>query len=279
MSKIVSTGRTLFSEETYEKKKQERKRKMVLWSSLVLIVFVGLVLATRVSVVQIREIRVEGAQVITEEEVVRNVEDTLKGKYFLLVPKSNSLLYPGNEVRASLMREFPRFGAVELSLDGLQTLTIYVSERNPYALYCPSATRPQNALSCYFLDDTGFIFDEAPAFSGVVYFVYSSTPPIVEPKGQRFIEEGEFQNLKLFLTAVRDLRFEPVALDIGENESKMILMNGAYLLWNTHEDLNLLYQNLDAFLKSPTIQAEQDFLNNLSYLDLRTSNKIRWMLK
>ncbi len=278
MAKIVSTGRTLFSEETYEKKRQERKRKVVLWSALALMIFVGLVLATRISGIQIREIKVEGAQVITQEEVARNVRETLAGKYYLLVPKSNSLLYPGNEVRDNLSREFPRFNAVELSLDGLQTLTVYVAERKPFALYCATPA-PREVEGCYFLDDTGFIFDEAPAFSGVVYFVYSSFPAIEQPQGQRLLDETRFQNLTLFLDTVRHQGFDPVALQIGKEDSKLMLISGAYVLWNTQDDLNILYQNLEAFLESPTIKTQENFIENLSYLDLRTENKIRWMLK
>lgn len=277
--KIVSTGRTLFSEETYEKKREERKRKLVLWGSFLLILFVALILATRISGIQIKEIKVEGARVITSDEIARNVRETLEGKYYLLVPKSNSLLYPGDEIKENLLEEFPRFGAVELSLDGLNTITVYVSERNPYALYCPNASRPQDASSCYFLDDTGFIFDEAPAFSGVVYFIYSTDPAIENPKGKEFLEVSEFQNLTVFLDAVRGLGFEPTALQVGETESKLLLPDNAQILWNRKDDLNHLYQNLEAFMQNPAIQAETNFMGKISSLDLRTENKVFYRFK
>jgi hypothetical protein len=272
--KIVSKGNTLFSAETYDKKREERKRKFLLIFSGLLIVFVALILASQVEQFQIKEVEVEGAQVITEDEVEKSVKETLSGRYFWLVPKSNALLYSGEEIRENLLREFPRFSAVELSLDGAQTLVAYVAERDPFALYCPSATRPENASSCFFLDDTGFIFDEAPAFSGVVYFVYALADPLEDPEGKQFMPEDEFRSLSIFIEGIKTLGFEPMAVEVSDRERRLMLPAGATITWNADDNLTHLYANLEAFMNSETIQADKNFIDRVFSLDLRTENKV-----
>src|SRR3989344_3024651 len=59
---------------------------------------------------------------------------------------------------------------------------------------------------------------EAPAFSGTVYFIYSRTPEIIEPKGREFLPLEEFSPLAEFINGISKLGFEPVSADVGERD-------------------------------------------------------------
>ncbi len=279
MARIVSTGATLASPEFRNKKRKEKQRKYIIWSSVVTVTLVALVFVSRLESLLIKEVGVTGAHVITEEEVSRNVLETLSGHYLWLIPRANAALYPRSRVKENLMKEFPRFSSVALSLEGAKKLGVSVVERNPFALYCPSATRPDDASACFFLDNEGFIFDEAPAFSGTVYFVYAKDVPLQNPKGSLFMPKDEFQNLSQFVEAVERLGFEPLALELAEREVTILLPGEAKIVWEREADLTNIYSNIESFLNSKEIKEQPDFIEKLKLLDLRTRNKVFFRFK
>lgn len=278
MTKIVSTGRTLFSEENYQKRKQVRKKKMTFWAVVFLILLIAVVLVSRIGKFQVGEVRVEGAQVIPPEEIIKSVLESFSGNYFWLIPKSNVMIFPRGKVREDLFEKFPRFSSVELSLEDT-TLLAKVEERKPFALYCPSAERPEDAAACFFLDETGFIFDEAPAFSGTVYFVYSVLPTLENPKGSQLLPEENFRKLDAFIQALKKFGFEPIAVEVGSIETRLTLPHNSYVIWNSQDDLTLLYSNLEAFFNSEAIKSQPGFAAKLKSLDLRTENKVFYTFK
>lgn len=236
----------------YHNKRVREKRKKLIWIfSGILVLLIALVLVSRLSSFQIAKVKVEGAKVITNDEVERNVLVTLAGSYFWLVPKGNAAFYPREEVRASLMKEFPRFSSVGLNVEGENTLRVLVTEREPYALYCPPAEE-----KCFFLDKEGFVFDEAPDFSGVVYFIYETEVPA-----------EEFKNLSAFIENLSKLGFEPIRFE----DYGLTMKNGSHMFLPEKSDLGKLFSSLELFLRSPAVEKDK-----LSEIDLRTENKIFW---
>jgi hypothetical protein len=273
MARIISSGNTLFSPENYEKKKRERKRKLILWSSVLFVLLIILVVASRVERFKISAIEVLGARVITEEEITRSVRETLSGHYLWLVPRGNLALYPRPAVRNHLMKEFPRLSSVSTTLTGT-ALNVLVTERDPFALYCPDSNAP-----CFFLDENGFIFDEAPSFSGVVYFIYTKAVPIENPKGQELLPPDQFVKLARFIEDLPKLDLEPVTLVIKEEDLEVAMRNGLTLIWKADADVSVLYSNLEAFLTHEEIKSDPAFLEKVKLLDLRTENKVFYRFK
>lgn len=277
--KIVSTGTTLSTPEYFEKKKQARNRKFIVFSSVFVLLLAAAVLISRVESLLIKDVSIEGARVVTSEKIADSVKNTLASKYLWLVPKSNFAIYPRNEVKEELMKDFPRINFVALSTEGFERLVVAVVEREPYALYCPTEILSQDALACYFLDDTGFIFDKAPAFSGLVYMIFTSEVPIEEPLGARLLPVQEFASLKEFLSRLPSLGLKPVSLEIKERDYEAVNSTGSKLIWKRDNDAKLVLSNLEAFLKSDAIKTEENFLKKLSSLDLRTPNKVFYKFK
>ena len=272
--KIVSTGRTLFSPENYERKKKMKKRRAIIWSAGIFAILVALVIISRIGSLQISEIRTEGAKVISGEEIARVAKETLSGSYLWLVPRSNAAIYPRGAVKSDLMREFPRVSSVSLSLEGANSLFVTVTERDPYELYCPEL-----GAQCFFLDESGFIFDEAPDFSGVVYFIYTKDAPIENPKGNEFLPSEKFVPLARFVERLPELGFEPVSLTLKDRDAELVMRSGARMLFGAYGDLAFLHSNLEAFLNSPEIKSDKNFAKRVKSLDLRTENKVFWTLE
>jgi hypothetical protein len=61
---------------------------------------------------------------------------------------------------------------------------------------------------------------------------------------------------------------------VGEEEYSLQLSAGGEILWTTESDSRIIYSNLEAFLSAPAISTEDNFLDKIEYLDLRTKNKV-----
>ena len=251
-----------------------RRRLQTLWTLGIITVLIIVIIVSRQEKLLIVDVEVAGAKVVREEKVVTRTKEIISGYYLGMVPKRNALVYPGGKVEERLMIEFPRFSAVATSLDGLKLLRIDVAEREPFALYCPAITRSEDATSCYFLDDQGFIFDSAPLFSGAVYFIYTREPALEEPMGKQFMSPSEFGALGHFIESLPLLGVEPVAALVTEEEFIILLTGEARLKMGRKSDLELMYSNLSAFLNDEAIKAQTDFMQKISELDLRTENKV-----
>ena len=267
--KIVSTGATLASPGFLEKKQKERRRRRMIYSVALLVLIVGLVIVSRMEQMRIREITVVGANVIPKDDVIKVVNDLISEEYFWLVPKDNAWVYPEETIRTVLSRKFPRFNSVALSVAGLKTLEIGVTEREPFALYCIKDSTP-----CYFMDESGFIFDAAPTFSEGVYLIYSDEIPPAEPLGAEFLPAEEFRLLGSFVSHFPALGLEPISVEKGKDNITVLLKNGVRVLWSSAHDTTRVWSNLESFLKSPEISSQEDFLERVAELDLRTEDKV-----
>jgi hypothetical protein len=267
--KIVSTGRTISTTEYYEKKLKERRRRRLLVVGCLLLVAGLAVFLSRLEQVRIREVTVSGARVIPEDKVIAAASEAISGYYLYLIPRNNALLYPRQGVEETLSQTFPRTSSVSASLAGMNALNIEVSEREPYALYCP----PGEA-TCYFLDYQGFIFDISPTFSEGVYFTYSFESPLPDPLGREMLPVEEFQALAQFIEGLPRLGLDAYRAVISADSFEVILPREARVLAPRGVNLALIYSNVGSFLESDEIKGDKDFLSRFSELDLRTENKV-----
>ena len=272
--KIVSTGRTISTDEYYRRKVKERRRKRIIISGGVLLVMVALVLLLRIDAFRIRDISVSGAAVIGADTVETKVREALAGNYLFIVPRDSALMYPKRTIIKELQAMYPRFSSIELSLEGVETLQIDVVEREPFALYCEGEVSP-----CYFLDDQGFIFDRAPIFSEGVYFLYTSEAEFTNPLGRALLPREEFRAVSEMVRKLKTWRIQPRRLALAEGEYQLFLESGARIRWLRGNDTSMVLSNLESFLSSDAIKDQNNFWEQLSELDLRTDNKVFYSFK
>lgn len=273
--KIVSTGGTISTFEYLEKKLRARRRRWVFTGFSLLILLIVAVVLSRQEKLRIQEVLVTGAHVTPVEDISAAATEALAGYYFWLVPKDNAVIYPRAYVRSVLSRTFSRLSSVSLSLTGLTVLNIDVVEREPFALYCKEVlVSVEDSPSCYFLDETGFIFDSAPFFSTGVYFIYALETPLENPLGVAIMPQAEFEILDKFIVSLEPLLGQSQGVSLSPTEARLFLEHKLTLLWRREDDMSHLLSNLESFLTSPTIKEQKNFLQNLEELDLRTEDKV-----
>lgn len=129
--------------------------------------------------ITISEITVSGMEEGEAVSVRAAALDSLQGSYLGLFSRASSFLYPRSVIKAEIRRDHPEVASVSVARDGLRTVAIDIVEKEPSALICvtyPDFNGSDLALNdpgtCYFADETGYIFKKAPSFSGTVYHTY-----------------------------------------------------------------------------------------------------------
>lgn len=259
-----------------EKKRRLYRKRIAITLTLVL-GFVGISsYLTHMESFLIREIRVEGNSVTSDEEINNVVWEALDGKYLWLFPKANMVIYPSRQIKKNLLSEIPRLQEIGLELGDERYLDVIVKERTPYALYCEDVTSISDPAGCYFLDDQGFIFSHAPSFSGDVYFLYSSEVPIEKPLGKEFLPAQDFVRASQLIESMDKYNVDPRAFETVSNKGEyhLILPGSGRIIWKSSEEFDKVARNLEAFIQDEKIVGQENFFNRILYIDLRFENKV-----
>ena len=126
---------------------------------------------------KIDRVDVSGYQVVSDSAILDLTRSFLVGNYYLTYARENSYIFPRFEIEKKLLEVFPRLKSVHASRVDDHAIRIEVTERKPFALWCGDVYLREmyETNDCWFIDDTGFIFDHAPVFSEGVYLEVYAT--------------------------------------------------------------------------------------------------------
>jgi cell division septal protein FtsQ len=270
------------------KKKQRRViiEKILLVFFIVVAILFGLTFLSRISKLNISEIEVTGNKIVEIEDIKALVNNNLEGKYLWLFPKSNFALYPKSSIKKDLEDNFKRLSNVSIGLKNPQTLEVKVSERSGLYTWCGTVTPELSSsteVKCYFTDETGYIFDEAPYFSDGVYLKLYGQVPSYEgtPVGIRF-EPGLFPNLIMLYGALQKMGLKVDSIfvnNMGDVNVFLAKKGGGSaspsILLKRNTDFKKAAENLQAALSVEPLMTEfKNKYSNLLYIDLRYGNKV-----
>lgn len=270
-----------------EHKRRKRKARLIKFSLvffLLLAIFVGLILLSRIQKFRVSTVELTGGTLVTQDEVSSATKDFLSGNYFWFFPKNNDLLYSRGALQNFLKDKFKRIDSISVSLKGFKTLEISITERNLNSLWCDGTPDSDSSAAasadehCYFMDEKGLIFSDAPYFSGDAYFKYYGLVSTSTPIGQQYIDQSMFEDLSGFITRAQSLSLYPIYLfATGDGQFTVGLANGGYIYISTEEPISKSADNLQALLG--TISATATTTLNFDYIDLRFGNKLFYKLK
>ncbi|MBI4120921.1 MAG: hypothetical protein HY457_01560 [Parcubacteria group bacterium] len=238
--------------------------------------------------VTVQTLHVSGTKEVEAPELKDFVMRSLEGRYAYLFSRANVFLYPERTIEKKLLSTFLELKSARLSLDSLTALSLEVTERSPRYLWCGEARAPEVHIpdQCYFVDDDGWIFMNAPYFSGRVYFEMYGVPegerlPVEEgrsePLGRRFLSGEDFARVIRFIEGLKSLGIEPVFLIAkGEGGDQMLLENGVQIFFNRNDDPATMTNTLSNALQSEELPlvALTDINTKLQYVDLRYPKRV-----
>ena len=225
----------------------------------------------------IQEATINGLKVLKNEELIQIIENNISGKYVWLFPKSNFLIYPKNKIKNELLNNFSQIKSVDIKFGVFPNIIINVLEREPFAVWCKEPFTQQ----CYFMDEDAYIYDEAPNFSGDVYFKYignldgiATTTPTSLILRQTYLsdsKEGQFEKVNLFIRLLRDININGYKLDVKDNNDyNLFFDNESQLIFDGNQDFDEILVNLKATLIDMGDLKGREF----EYIDLRFDNKV-----
>lgn len=277
MVRIVSSGKALHSPEFHHKRSRTLRIRRILFTTLFLLCFVGIILLFRMERFLVTDVLLTGSAAVREDMVEEIAQETLNGNYLLVLPKSNVLLHTllsRNNLREDLLDQILRISSAKFRLVDAKTLEISIEERKPHALYCEPVSIGTDG-KCSFVDEKGFVFATAPSFSRGVFFIYTGLPISGAEK---------FVLLESFIEKLDTLGIESDSLDVSNasghrTKYALFLVDGGEIWWNDNQDWNLAYSNLETFLLSDIVAKDPNFLSKINYIDLRTDNKVFYKFK
>lgn len=272
-------------EELKKKRRKIFKIKVAIFSSLFILLLVGLYFLSKWNEINISKIEITGNKVLDSRVLEEQIQKEINGKYLWLFPKTNFVLAPRAKIKKDLYTNFRRIENISFDLSDSKTLKVEISERRPVYTWCGETlpepnTKPEDVV-CQFMDNIGFVFDTAPYFSGDAYFRFYG--PLVD-----YYYGGEnFDNFILFISNLEHIGVVPVSLVVKpENEIDIYLSSsipppsGPKIILNNEPDLLKIYQNLEAAIKTDPLKTEfKEKYNSLLYLDLRFNNKVFYKFK
>ncbi len=278
MKHDVSTTPRL--QELKKSRRRNLRNKLIFFGVGVLAIFIALGFLSRISALNIKNVAVTGNAVIDSEDIQKVADEAMSGHYFWLIPKTNIFFYPKNKIKENLTTEFKRMKDLSLGIGKNGILEIKLAERTGIYIWCGvDLPKEGEEEKCLFLDKDGYSFDEAPYFSGDVYFkfygsLFETHNPIF-PKLVRFKENLE------------NIELEPVRL-LAKEDGDMVMYLSAgnsnnirpEITFKLDTDLDKAAENLQAALGTEPLRTDfKKKYSLLSYIDLRFGNKVYYRFR
>jgi hypothetical protein len=270
---------------------KRRRRKAILYKFLlyffgVVVVFILLGFLSCIKNLNISDVEISGNSVLETEALQNVVKEQIAGKYLWLFPKTNILFYPQNKIKNELQNKFKRIKDITLSIKKNNTLEVSLTERTAAYTWC-GATLPllrggvgEGFEQCYFMDRGGYIFDEAPFFSGEVYFKFYGS---ADGQGSYFLKK-DFERLIYVKDILLSLNLKPVAVYVARAGDVEFFLSkgtasastiGPKIIFKLEADFQNATENLQAALNTEPLKSKIiNKYSSLQYIDLRFGNKV-----
>jgi len=233
---------------------------------------VGLLLASvwyvsRLEALTLKEIEVVGMETLNKVEIEAAVQPLLEGTYLGLIPRRFAWFYP-EEAVVKAVSDIPKIKTVSLKVEDSKRLAFNVTEYFPDALWCDYANRSQ----CYFFDETGYGFAQAPNLTGgslLRFFTLQTNPE----RGVNPFVGTDYQAAKDFAFKLEASGWFVRTIEIDAvRDAFFSLVDGGEIKITLTEDASQAFSYLD------TLRASKEFSHlkpgGFQYLDLRFGTKV-----
>jgi len=237
---------------------------------------------------KINNIEIKGLSTLSKASVLELVENTLNKKLVFIFPRNNTVLISKRGISYDIKNTFKQSSSVEIILKDLNSIEINIEERKPVGVWCTSRQLITEVYTekCYFIDDTGYIFSDAPKFSGNLFFKYYGGNTNALPIGSRYLSEKIFKERVFFLTSLASLKINPVSYRWGENTDSTITfapqnekgLKGK-IIFNNNDELGSVYDYISSALLHEDFKYLDQKIIEFDYVDLRSGNKIFYKME
>ncbi len=276
-----------------KKKRRNKTLIRITWFFIVLIcLFVGFGFLSHVPSLVIQDIDIKGTKVLDVGEVRNRTLEYLGGNVALFYARGNTLIYSKKKLTEFIKKEFPRvYEVLEITLEN-KKLEIVLEERRAAFTWCgheaPVYEKRFEQEECYFLDQTGFIFDTSPFFTPGVYLsFYGGINRELSPIGQTIRTKNRIEDFRELIEAFEKHELSSHSIVVGPDGQNQFLLNNfsttgdfAKILFNEESDLDDILDKVDfTFTEELFKEQFKTFSSKLEYIDTRFNNRVFYKFK
>jgi len=252
--------------------------------------------------ISLSSVKIEGATLVSEDELKEIFEKQTASSYLGLFSKKNIFFLPISNIEDEFTSSFNTIDHADVSFDSLHDVTVCVSERVPSGLWCENFSASSDDISsvdnrsgdeCFYVDKSGYIFAEAPKFSGDVFLIWNGFVKNISveenisedlstsfPVGQRLMSQEEFEKLNVFVENVSGVGFKVVSVvEVSDNELEIHLARGGKIIVSRDIDYRHTLENLDSIVAAKQVELKGAFFEKIDTIDIRFSGKAFVKLK
>mgnify|MGYP001576242826 CR=1 FL=1 len=260
-----------------------RRRRRFLGKIFIFLISVAIILfsisfISSLSLFSIHNINIIGVNDDLAESLRSNIDEQLQGKYWHLFARKNFLIFPRTEIEKGIRGKFVQIEDVSISLSDTHTLSVNISERKPYALWCGDKVLAviSDKNKCFYLDKNGLIFGETASSSDDYLVFFGEIDKKENPIGGHLSNQAIIYGLDFFVESLRSLSMKPVSVFFaGNGEIDVVLEKGPKLILSEILPFDTALDNLQYIMRDSTIGWKNNSISSsVSYIDLRFGNKV-----
>jgi hypothetical protein len=124
------------------------------------------------------------------------------------------------------------------------------------------------------MDSVGYLFSDAPSFSGNAYFVFYGIIDAENPIGQIYLSQAELENLEKFTAKLKASEIIITSLFAKDVDVREVYLDeGGKIVFKASQDVEDIAASID-LLKKNTKLFTQEEQEKLDYIDMRFGNKV-----
>lgn len=252
------------------KKRRMRFRKMAfrvffffilvgsgIWASLLLPFF------------QFKNISVSGNVSISSPDIEQSANTFLARKFFYAFPVRNIFLFNPAALEERILTEFPIIAAVRVSRSFQKEVSISVTERTLWGLYCGVPT------DCFYIAEDGVLVAEAPQLTeNAMFRIHDKrVGAALRGLGEQAVAGDRMAQIRQavdFLAGRYDISAREVVLGDGfEGRAELVTGEDWFILFDARTNMERALENMALVLERHIKNR-----NMLEYVDIRFEGKI-----
>ncbi len=244
----------------------------------VLSLVIGLAIFSGHEKIRIQTIIVSGNAAVSADDVLAVANRDMAGRYFYLFSRSNSLIFPRFKIKKDLLSEIKTIKDLDISWDDWQQISIKITERKPYSVWCGNDMKITDA-KCYFVDKEGYIYGEAPAFSGSIFIKdygladQADAPVSGNGIGRYYLPRQVYMQIFRLVGLLDQINIKVISVYFDGTDYKFGLESGPEIIFNDKSTFESSFSNLFSAIETKNLDLENN-ADKISYIDLRFDNKI-----
>jgi cell division septal protein FtsQ len=225
---------------------------------------------------KISKITIIGNSELSLAEIRKVIEDQQQEKLLKIIPKDNFLLTRSGAFEKLLAGQFRKIKSVAVVKKFPDTLEITLQERKALLVFCSGDW-------CFLIDENGVAYSEAdfnsPELTQNNLIKISDGSPEAVKLGDEIFDQAYIQYVSTLKEALQGVGIfaenDFTTPSLMADEVKVKITQGGELYFSTQFPLKNAIKTLAIILNKEPLKTQQP---NLSYIDLRTENKVFYRL-